>query len=170
MSHEQSMVEHAVTTNAQPVRPYRSYAVFIALYNALFGIFLVLYKRSSRPLEQVQPLDVALLGLATLRLSKAISEDEITAVVRAPVVQSVEGRPQPQGGGVRNALGRLVLCPTCTGTWVAALLTYALHLFPSYTRPFLAVMSASGVSQFSDAVLSLVYSDRDVLRENKESE
>lgn len=170
MSHEQSMVEHAVTTNARPARPYRSYALFIALYNALFGIFLMLYKRSSRPLEQVQPLDVALLGLATLRLSKAISEDEITAVVRAPVVQSVEGRPQPQGSGVRNALGRLLLCPTCTGTWVAALLTYALHLFPSYTRPFLAVMSASGMSQLSDAVLSLVYADRDILRENKESQ
>jgi len=61
-----------------------------------------------------------------------------------------------------------LLCPTCSGTWIAALLTYALYLFPIYTRPFLAIMSASGLSQFSDAILSLVYTDRDLLRDEED--
>ncbi|GAC1637896.1 MAG: hypothetical protein NVS4B2_26900 [Chloroflexota bacterium] len=147
-----------------PQRPYRYYALFIAVYNALFGVFLLLYRRSREPLAQVSSLDVALLGMATLRLSKAISEDEITQVVREPLVDQSGDQASPQGEGLRYALGKLILCPTCTGTWVAALLTYALHLFPRQTRPFLAVMSASGISQFSDALLSLVYTDRDTLR------
>jgi hypothetical protein len=47
-------------------------------------------------------------------------------------------------------------------------MSYSLHLFPRYTRPFLAVMSASGISQASDALLSLVYTDRDILRQQEE--
>lgn len=149
--------------------PYGYYAALIALYNALFGGFLILYQRRSARIEKLSALDLITLGLATLRISKLLSEDEITAVIRSPVVDdNVEAR-RPEGRGLRWTLGKLVLCPTCTGTWVAAFLTYALHLFPSYTRPLLAIMSASGISQFGDALLSLVYTDRNALREREKS-
>jgi hypothetical protein len=115
----------------------------------------------------LMPMDFALLGLATLRMSKLLSEDEITSVIRRPVIAVEGGERHPKGRGLRWAIGKLVLCPTCTGTWVAALLTYALHLWPRYTRPFLAILAASGMEQFSDALLSLVYTDRDVLREQE---
>jgi hypothetical protein len=149
------------------LRPYPYYALLIAIFNALFGSFLWLYRRKSDRLEQVSGLDVLLLGLSTLRMAKLVSEDEITTVVRRPLVEVHEGQKQPRGRGLRRALGQLVLCPTCTGTWIAAFLTYALHLFPTQTRPFLAMMSASGASQFSDALLSLVYTDRDLLRDEE---
>jgi hypothetical protein len=138
--------------------------MLIALYNALFGGFLLLYRRSEEPLERVSGLDLVMLGLSTLRLAKLISEDEITAVLRRPLIEETESEKRPQGRGLRWALGKLVLCPNCTGTWVAAFLTYSLHLSPQHTRPFLALMSASGISQVSDALLSLVYTDRDLLR------
>jgi hypothetical protein len=150
----------------QPL-PHASYALLIALYNALFGGFVLLYRRRRHPLEQITPLDLGMLGLATLRIAKLVSEDEITAVVRKPLVAHEDGERRPRGRGLRWALGKLVLCPTCTGTWVAAFLTYALHLSPRYTRPFLAMMSASGAEQLSDALLSLVYTDRDLLRERE---
>ncbi|HZU11999.1 MAG TPA: DUF1360 domain-containing protein [Chloroflexota bacterium] len=148
-------------------RPYGQYAALIALYNLIFGGFILLYRRWSHPLERLSGLDLAMLGLATLRLSKLVSEDEITAVLRRPLVQVEGDQKKPRGHGLRWALGKLVLCPTCTGTWIAAFLTYALHLFPRYTRPFLALMSASGISQSSDAFLSLVYTDRDLLRDEE---
>jgi hypothetical protein len=146
-------------------RPLGYYALLIALYNAFYGLFLLVYRRRrSSGLQAIGPLDLTMLGLATLRLSKAISEDEITAVLRRPLVEVDEHGRRPRGAGLRWALGKLVLCPTCTGTWVAALLAYALHLFPWATRPLLAIMSASGMEQFADALLSLVYTDRDRLR------
>lgn len=148
-------------------RPYAYYAFLIALYNAAFGGFLYIYRRWSHPLERLMPMDFALLGLATLRMSKLLSEDEITSVIRRPVIAVEGGERHPKGQGLRWAVGKLVLCPTCTGTWVAALLTYALHLWPRYTRPFLAILAASGMEQFSDALLSLVYTDRDVLRDQE---
>jgi hypothetical protein len=148
-------------------RPYGYYAALIGLYQALYGIFLLFYRRKDHTLEELTALDLTMLGLATLRVAKTISEDEISIVLRQPLVHDVNGEKHPRGHGLRWALGKLVLCPTCTGTWVAALLGYALHLFPRQTRPLLAIMSASGVEQFSDALLSLVYTDRDRLRQKE---
>lgn len=153
--------------NNSESRPYGEYAALITLYNLIFGGFLLLYRRWSHPLERLSALDLAMLGFATLRLAKLVSEDEITTVIRRPLIEVEGEQKRPRGNGLRWALGRLVLCPTCTGTWIAAFLTYALHLFPRYTRPFLAVMSASGISQTSDALLSLVYTDRDLLRDEE---
>lgn len=154
--------------DSQRQRPYVYYALLIALYNAIFGTFLWLYRRKSGRLERVTGLDLVLLGMSTLRMAKLVSEDEVTAVVRKPLVEVEKGQRKPKGNGLQLALGQLVLCPTCVGTWMAAFLTYALHLFPTQTRPFLAMMSASGASQFSDALLSLVYTDRDLLRDEEE--
>lgn len=162
----EELVAHAVDQSV-PERPYLYYALLAGIYNALFGGFLLLYQRLRHPLPSVTSLDVALLGMATLRLSKLLSEDDITAFARRPVVEMIAGERRPRGQGMRWAVGKLVLCPTCTGTWVAAILGYALHLWPRHTRPFLAIMSASGMSQLTDAVLSLVYTDRDVLRKRE---
>lgn len=148
--------------------PYTYYAGLIALYNLLFGAFVLLYRRRKHPVDGVTGLDVGLLGLATLRVAKLVSEDEITRVLREPLIDEENGQKRPRGRGLRWSLGKLVLCPTCTGTWVAAFLTYALHLSPRYTRPFLAMMSASAIEQASDAVLSAVYTDRDLMRDKEE--
>jgi len=148
-------------------RPYGYYVLLIALYQALYGLFLMGYRDKKHRLESISTLDLLTLGLATLRVSKALSEDEIMAVLRKPVIEVRDGERRPKGQGLRRALGKLVSCPTCTGTWVAAFFGYALHLWPRETRPLLAIMSASGVEQFSDAVLSLVYADRDLIRERR---
>jgi hypothetical protein len=164
---DQEIEERSESRSMRRKRSYTAYAALIALYNLLFGGFLLFYRKRDNTLERMSPLDMAMLGLATLRMAKLISEDEIAAVLREPVSEDVNGQKVPQGGGLRRSLGKLLLCPTCTGTWIAAFLTYALHLWPRQTRPLLAMLSASGVSQFSDAVLSLVYTDRDLLRKEQ---
>jgi hypothetical protein len=169
-AYDQEIEERSESRSMRRNRSYVSYAALIALYNALFGAFLLFYRKRDDSLAQLRPLDMAMLGLATLRMAKLISEDEITSVLREPVIEEVDGQKVPQGGEFRKSLGKLVLCPTCTGTWIAALLTYALHLWPRYTRPFLAMMAASGISQVSDALLSLVYTDRDLLQKEQDAD
>jgi len=51
---------------------------------------------------------------------------------------------------VRRALGELVSCPTCIGTWIAAGSVYGLRLAPAQTRAFLAFMAAGGVAELLD--------------------
>lgn len=166
--HDEKMEGRSTSDTLREERSYSSYALLILVYNALFAGFVALYRKWKHPLDHLTALDLSLLGLATLRASKLVSEDEITSVLREPVLIEVDGHKQPQGHGLRQSLGKLVLCPTCTGTWVAAFFTYALFLFPRYTRPFLAIMAASGISQTSDALLSLVYTDRDLIRQRKD--
>jgi hypothetical protein len=169
MTRDEKMEGRPTSDTLRSKRSYPSYSALIVLYNLIFGGFLLLYRKSKHPLETFTALDLGLLGLATLRASKLVSEDEITSVLREPVISEDDGHKTPKGQGFRQSLGKLVLCPTCTGTWVAALFTYALFLFPRYARPFLAIMAASGISQTSDALLSLIYTDRDLIRQRKEN-
>ena len=59
----------------------------------------------------------------------------------------------PQAGevGARRALGELLSCPICSGTWIAAALVYGLGIVPGPTRAFLAIMSAIGVAELLNA-------------------
>src|SRR5579864_7331728 len=104
--------------NEENARPYGYYAALIALYNAIFGGFILVYRRWKSPLEQISGIDLLLLCLATLRMAKLVSEDEITSVIRKPLIAVEDGQKRPRGHGIRWALGKLVLCPTCTGTWI----------------------------------------------------
>ncbi len=57
----------------------------------------------------------------------------------------------PRGTGARLALGELLTCPICAGTWISAGMVYALQLFPNAARTFMAIFSAIGIAEFLDA-------------------
>jgi hypothetical protein len=57
----------------------------------------------------------------------------------------------PKGFGARRALGELISCPICAGTWMAALLVYGLGFAPRATRAFLAIMSSIGIAELLHA-------------------
>jgi hypothetical protein len=46
----------------------------------------------------------------------------------------------------------LIACPICSGTWIAAVLVYALQIFPSATRIFLAIISSTGIAELLNAL------------------
>ncbi len=102
-----------VTSQRQDMKkPYPAYALITATYLGLYGGFVALAQRKGRPLSQsISSLDLVLLGLATLRLSRLAAWDEVTSFLRLPFVQhrpedKVEGEQQePRGRGLLRALG-----------------------------------------------------------------
>ena len=118
-----------------------------AAYLSLIGIFAELYAVFSvREHKQGQELDIgakdlALLGLAAYRTGRVVAFDAVTEPLRAPITE---------GRGIRRALGELVSCPTCVGTWIATGSVYGLRVAPRPTRTFLALMAASGVTELLD--------------------
>jgi hypothetical protein len=56
-----------------------------------------------------------------------------------------------EGSGVQKAIGALIACPTCSGTWAAAFMVYGLRVAPGPTRLFLAIMSATGLAEFDNS-------------------
>jgi len=65
------------------------------------------------------------------------------------------------GAGWRWAIGEVVSCPICIGTWVSAGLVYGRQLAPRPTRAFLTIMSATGAAQIlSETTEALTWSGR----------
>lgn len=98
-------------------------------------------------------LDLVLLVFATYRMGHLIAYDLVTEPLRqfftvtVPDSTGAGESVEPRGEGVRRALGQLVSCPICSGTWAAAVMVYALYLWPDPTRVFLLVMAAIGAAE-----------------------
>src|SRR3990170_7047199 len=102
---------------------------------------------------ELTAMDVILIGLATFRLGRMIAFDRIMDPLRVPFTKVVddssgEGKTVvPRGTGFRQAMGQLICCPTCVGTWVAAVLVALMLVVPAGTRIFLYATAAVGVAE-----------------------
>lgn len=134
-----------------------------ATYSALSAIFLALFAVVSRrkPAEgkefRLSPFDLIQLSLATYRMGRMISYDKVFETYRSPFTETVPDGSgfgetvEPKGEGVQHALGDLICCPICVGTWVAASLVYGLRLAPGPTRIMMGIMSSVGLAEFINA-------------------
>ncbi len=118
-----------------------SYATLMGIFNLIFAVFLLVAKAAGRPIpERVDAKDIALLGVATHKLSQIGAKDAVTSPLRAPFTELQETKGQknvqeePRGEGLRRSIGELLTCQFCLGLWVAAFFTYGLVLVPRLTR------------------------------------
>ena len=130
-----------------------SYATLIAVFNLIFAIFLLVAKRTGRSIpERVDVRDIALLGVATHKLSLTGAQDAVTSPLRAPFTELQEKespksvQERPRGEGLRRSIGELVTCQFCLGMWAAAFFTYGLVLAPRVTRLFATVLTVLTIS------------------------
>lgn len=133
--------------------PLGAYAGLAGLFSALFALFLWTTKLTDRPLpERVNPGDLALLSVATHKLSWVVANSSVTSFLRAPVTELQEDatgqEEKPRGEGLQKALGKLLTCHFCIGMWVAAFLSYGLVLVPRVTRFFSGILTILAFSDF----------------------
>ena len=57
-------------------------------------------------------------------------------------------KESPRGTGLRRAVGQLLLCPVCTGFWVASATTAGLVVAPRATRLACGALAVAAVSDF----------------------
>ena len=145
-------VGYAAPQKRPPLGPY---AAAMAIFNGLFVAGLVAARRSGRQLpEEVGAGDIALVGVASHKVSRLISKDKVTSPLRAPFTE-LEGSGGPgeleeraRGGPVRKAIGELLICPYCIGLWVVTAFSFGLLFAPRVTRFVASVFSALTVSDF----------------------
>lgn len=133
--------------------PLPSYAAVAGLFNLILAAFLLLVRRTGRPLpERIDARDIALLGVATHKLSMLIAQDAVTSPLRAPFTELQEKESpksvdeKPRGEGLRRSLGELITCKFCVGQWVASFFTYGLVLFPAATRLVASIFAIVALS------------------------
>jgi hypothetical protein len=135
--------------------PLLSYGLLAGAFNLVFAVFLLAARLTGRSVpERLDVKDIALLGMATHKLSLLGSQDAITSPLRAPFTELEEKESpkkvdeKPRGEGLRRSVGELLTCQFCLSVWVASLLTYGLVLVPRVTRLVAAVFAAVTVSDY----------------------
>jgi hypothetical protein len=134
-------------------QPLPSYAAVAGLFNLIFALFLLIARKTGRPIpERMETRDIALLGVATHKLSLLLAQDAITSPLRAPFTELQEKQSpknvdeKPRGTGLRRSLGELVTCKFCVGQWVASFFTYGLVFAPAVTRLVASIFAIVALS------------------------
>ncbi|HKC77916.1 MAG TPA: DUF1360 domain-containing protein [Gaiellaceae bacterium] len=99
-------------------------------------------------------LDLAALALATFKVARTITRDPVTSFIREPLV---EGEHE---GGFHQALGELVTCSRCVGTWVAAGLGATQIVAPRFGRLLTWTLGAAGLNDFLQAGFAALIRDQ----------
>lgn len=127
-------------------------------YPVLTSLFLVIYL-TIRPRVSLSWLDFSLLSLATLRMGRLIAFDKAFSTYRLPFTKTVKDSSgagmtvEPKGTGAQRAIGELISCPICAGTWVSGAFIYGLYLIPNVTRGFMAIMAGIGLAEILNALI-----------------
>lgn len=133
--------------------PLPSYLALAGLFNAIFAIFLLVARKTGRQIpERIEAGDIALLGVATHKLSMLVAQDAITSPLRAPFTELQEKespkrvKETPRGEGLRRSLGELLTCQFCIGQWIASFFTYGLVFAPAATRLVASIFAIVALS------------------------
>jgi hypothetical protein len=129
----------------------------IALDTVFLGAIAVLANVSNVRLTFVE---VLILGLATVRMARALSFNEIFEWLRDPFTKvepdscgaGADVHPKFESGP-KATIGGLLSCPICTGTWSALMLLALWILVPVYGRYLAYALALAAVSEFIHYVM-----------------
>jgi len=134
--------------------PHAAYAGILTAFVGGLAAAGALAARRGAAEKPVRATDLALLGLATFKASRTVTKDRVTSFVREPFVEgeAAAGADEPvHTGDLRQAVGELVTCTRCVGTWVGAGLTCTSLLAPRTGRVLTSVLAAAAVNDWLQA-------------------
>ena len=135
--------------------PYEAYAAIVGTFAGGLVAAGALARMLDRDPRDHTALDLVTLAAASFKASRTLARDEVTSFVRTPFVegQAHEGEDEKpvQTGGFEQAIGELVTCSRCVGTWAAAALATTQILAPRFGRLLTWTLSAAGINDFLQA-------------------
>jgi hypothetical protein len=136
--------------------PYGSYAAIMGTFAGLLAAAGALGRVLDRDPQCQTALDFTILAAASFKAARTLSHDEVTSFIRQPFVRghAHSGGEQPVHGGMEQAIGELVTCTRCIGTWAAAGLASTQILAPRFGRVLTWSLGAAAVNDFLQAGFS----------------
>ena len=138
--------------NTSEQRERLTYVIIVGCFLSLLGLLVNRERKEARPFDP-SPRDLALVAAATFRAGRIVAFAQVTEPFRAPVTETVPDQFDAgenvvaEGRGVRKAIGELVSCPLCVGTWVATGLIAGLRFAPGPTRLVASILGVSGLAE-----------------------
>jgi hypothetical protein len=138
-------------------RPYGAYAAIMGAFAGGLAVAGALAHLLDRDPRNQDTLDLVVLGLASFKAARTISRDELASFLREPFVEGDAhgGDEQPvETGDMRQAIGELVTCSRCIGTWIAAGLGATQILAPRFGRILTWTLAAAAVNDWLQAAFA----------------
>jgi hypothetical protein len=139
----------------EPPPPYGAYAAIMGVFAGGLGLAGLVSRTLRRDPQCQTALDLVVLSAATFKASRTLARDEVTSFLRTPFVEgeahSGEDEEPVRTGGVEQAIGELVTCTRCVGTWAAAGLAVTQILAPRFGRMLTWSLASAGFNDFLQA-------------------
>lgn len=143
-----------VVVDTRRAPPYRAYALITLAFGGGLAAAGALARLLGRDPRQDTALDLVVLSAATFKAARTLARDEVTSFLRAPFVEGEAhtGDEAPkETGDLQQAIGELVTCSRCIGTWAAAGLAATQILAPRVGRLLTWTLAAAGANDFLQA-------------------
>jgi Protein of unknown function (DUF1360) len=158
---------------AAPIPPYGAYAAIMGVFAGGLGTAGVLSRVLGRDPQCQTALDLVVLSAATFKAARTLASDEVTSFLRTPFVEghAHEGRDEEpvRTGGFEQAIGELVTCSRCVGTWAAAGLAATQILAPRFGRLLTWSLASAGLNDFLQAGFAVLASKSNELKQRAET-
>ena len=143
--------------------PYGAYAAIMGVFAGGLAVAGGLARVLDRNPACQTPLDLVVLSAASFKAARTLARDEVTSFIRQPFVrgEAHEGGEEPVEGGYHQAIGELVTCSRCVGTWAAAGLATTQILSPRFGRLLTWSLAAAGANDFLQAAFAALTSASD---------
>lgn len=134
--------------------PYEAYAAIAGSFAGLLATAGAVARLLDRDPQCQTPLDFAVLAAASFKAARTLAHDRVTAPVRAPFVEGdadADNEQPVRDGGLQQAIGELVTCTRCVGTWAAAGLAATQIVAPRFGRLLTWSLGAAAANDFLQA-------------------
>ncbi|MEP6910360.1 MAG: DUF1360 domain-containing protein [Actinomycetota bacterium] len=152
--------------------PYKSYAAIMGVFAAGLAAAGVAGRALGRDPQCQSALDFGVLSLAAFKTARTLARDPVTSFLRDPFVEGragVEDEKPVRSGDMEQAIGELVTCTRCVGTWAAAGLTATQIIAPRFGRLLTWSLGAAAVNDFLQAGFAAATAKTNRLEEQTES-
>ena len=135
-------------------RPYGAYAGIAGTFLGGLAVAGTLAHLLDHDPRDNSTLDFVVLGAATFKAARTITRDDVGSFIREPFVEGEAGEGEEHAvetGDLRQALGELVTCSRCIGTWMAAGLGTTQILAPRFGRVLTWTLAAGALNDWLQA-------------------
>lgn len=148
--------------------PYEAYAAITATFAGLLAAAGAASRALGRDPQCQTTLDLVVLAAASFKAARTLARDEVTSFIRTPFVKGEAHTgedEEPIEGGMAQAIGELVTCTRCVGTWTAAGLTATQILAPRFGRLLTWSLAAAAFNDWLQAGFAALTAKADELSE-----
>ena len=123
----------------------------------MLGVAGTLSRTTGRDAQCQTALDFVVLSAAAFKAARTLARDQVASFIRQPFVRGDAYKgddEEPVRGGLEQAIGELVTCTRCTGTWAAAGLASTQIIAPRFGRLLTWSLGAAAANDFLQAAFT----------------